>query len=70
MTESIDLDALAEQIATDASAPQSFSVDGVSGQMRPLKDQLDVLKALEARRAARKFPLGKPIKLNSPGAVD
>lgn len=70
MADDIDLDALAAQIATDAAAPQSFAVDGVSGQMRPLKDQLDVLKSLEARRAAQRFPLGKPIKINSPGAVD
>ncbi len=70
MADNIDLDALAAQIATDAASPQSFAVDGVSGQMRPLKDQLDVLKSLEARRAAQRFPLGKPVKINSPGAVD
>jgi hypothetical protein len=70
MADTTDLDALATQIATDATGPQSVTVDGVTVQQRSLRDQLDVLKSLEARRAASRFPLGKPVKLNSPGAVD
>lgn len=70
MADNIDLDALANSIAEGATGPQSASVDGMTVQQRPLKDQLDVLKSLEARRAAQRFPLGKPVKINSPGAVD
>jgi len=70
MADEIDLDALAQQIADDAANPQQTTFDGLSVTNRSLKDQVDALKFLETRRAAKRFPLGRPIKFLNPGAVD
>ena len=64
-----DLDALADQIATDAAKPQQTVVDGVQVQQRPLTDQIGALQFLERRQAARSNPLGQPIRVNRPDAL-
>lgn len=69
MADDIDLDALAQQIADDAASPQSTAFDGLNVTNRSLNDQIDALKFLEARKQAKQFPLGRPIKMNRPDAL-
>ena len=61
---------LDQAIRESASQPAKASVDGQSVEQHPLKDQLEVVRFLASKDAARKPGLGiKFAKIVPPGSV-
>lgn len=61
---------LEQAVRDNASQPAKASVDGQSVEQHPLKDQLEVVRFLASKDAARKPGLGiKFAKIVPPGSV-